>query len=136
MSNSDDFFNLRDKKIVNLNVVESNFRNSLNAFIDLSFTWGVEPVLMTQFNRINAKDKLFEKGFTGQNINSFIEGYSRLNDVIREVSEIRKVALIDLEKLIPSTSKYIYDSVHLNEDGSKLVADILTNYWNKKLGVH
>jgi len=27
----------------------------------------------------------------------------------------------------------MYDPVHLNENGSKLAAEILTNYWIKKL---
>jgi hypothetical protein len=45
----------------------------------------------------------------------------------------RNVDLIDLANLIPSSSYYMYDPVHLNENGSKLAAEILTNYWTKKL---
>lgn len=133
ISNNDDFNSIRDEEIVNLEIVESKFRKSLNTFIDLSFTWGIEPVLMTQFNRINSKDGLFKSNFNGQDIEQYIKGYARLNDVIREVSVNRKVDLIDLDKLVPSTKDYIYDSVHLNGNGSKLVADILINYWRNKL---
>jgi hypothetical protein len=132
-SNNDDFNSIRSEEIVSLEIVESKFRKSLKTFIDLSFAWGVEPVLMTQFNRINSEDELFKSSFNGQDIEQYIKGYARLNDVIREVSVNRKVDLIDLDKLVPSTSDYIYDSVHLNENGSKLVADIIINYWRNKL---
>ena len=57
----------------------------------------------------------------------------RLNEVIREVSATRQVDLIDLAKLIPSSSKYMYDSIHLNENGSILAAEILTDFWIKKV---
>jgi hypothetical protein len=132
-SNNDDFNSIRDEKIVSLEIVESNFRKSLNTFIDLSFTWDIEPILMTQFNRINLKDDLFKSLYKGDDIEQYVEGYARLNDVIREVSVDRKVDLIDLDKIVPSTSDYIYDPVHLNEKGSKLVADVLANYWRNKL---
>ena len=56
-----------------------------------------------------------------------------MNDVIREVSVDREVDLIDLDRSVPSSSDYIYDTVHLNEDGSKLVAEILLRYWTQKL---
>jgi hypothetical protein len=57
----------------------------------------------------------------------------RLNEVIREVSASRQIDLIDLAKLIPSSSKYMYDPYHLNENGSILAAEILTDFWTKKL---
>ena len=88
----------------------------------------------SQFNRINLEDELFNKISSSMiNKEEYIESYTRLNDVIREVSVSRNVDLIDLANLIPSSSNYIYDSVHLNENGSKLAAEILTDYWLKKL---
>ena len=62
----------------------------------------------------------------------YILSYMRLNEVVREVSASRKVDLIDLANLIPSSSLYMYDHVHLNENGSKLAAKIMTDYWNQK----
>lgn len=132
----DDLRTIRTEKTVSLEIVEENFRNSINAFIDLSVTWGIEPILMTQFNRINTEDDLFNRIYLNQDIDTYIEGYSRLNNVIREISQKRQIDLIDLEELVPSTSDYIYDAIHLNENGSKLVADILTDYWFKKLGIN
>ena len=89
---------------------------SLNTFIDLSLVWGTEPILMTQFNRINLEDELFNKISSSMiNKEEYVKSYLRLNDVIREVSASRNVDLIDLANLIPSSSNYMYDAVHLME---------------------
>ena len=91
---------------------------------------------MTQFNRVNLEDELFNKiSLSMINKEEYVESYVRLNDIIREVSASRNVDLIDLANLIPSSSNYIYDAVHLNENGSKLAAEILTDYWIKKLEI-
>ena len=133
-SNNDDFEEYRNLNIVDIELIEDQFRRSLNTFIDICLVWGTEPILMTQFNRINLEDELFNKSSTSiKNKESYIESYARLNDVIREVSMDRNIDLIDLANLIPSSSYYMYDPVHLNENGSKLAAEILTNYWTKKL---
>ncbi len=134
ISNNDDFAEYRNLNIVDIELIEDQFRRSLNTFIDVSLAWGTEPILMTQFNRVNLEDELFNKTSLSMiNKEEYVQSYVRLNDVIREVSASRNVDLIDLANLIPSSSNYIYDIVHLNENGSKLAAEILTDYWIKKL---
>ena len=136
ISNNDDFAEYRNLNIVDIEVIEDQFRRSLNTFIDVSLAWGTEPILMTQFNRVNLEDELFNKiSLSMINKEEYVESYVRLNDIIREVSASRNVDLIDLANLIPSSSNYIYDAVHLNENGSKLAAEILTDYWIKKLEI-
>jgi hypothetical protein len=133
-SKNDDYEEYRYLNIKGIELIEEQFRRSLNAFIDISLAWGTEPILMTQFNRINLEDELFNKNSSLMiNKEEYVESYVRLNDVIREVSASRNVDLIDLANLIPSSTNYIYDSVHLNENGSKLAAEILTDYWLQKL---
>lgn len=133
-SKNDDYEEYRNINIKGMEHIEDQFRRSLNTFIDVSLAWGTEPILMTQFNRVNLEDELFNKISSSMiNKEEYVKSYVRLNDVIREVSASRNVDLIDLANLIPSCSNYIYDSVHLNENGSKLAAEILTNYWLKKL---
>ena len=88
---------------------------------------------MTQFNRVNSNDELFVRTFEQDKSKLYEQHYKRLNDVIREVSKNRQVDLIDLATLIPSSSDYIYDVFHLNEQGSELVAETLTSYWIEKL---
>ena len=134
ISNNDDFAEYRNLNIVDIEVIEDQFRRSLNTFIDVSLAWGTEPILMTQFNRVNLEDELFNKiSLSMINKEEYVESYVRLNEVIREVSASRNVDVIDLANLIPGSSNYMYDVVHLNENGSKLAAEILTDYWIKKL---
>jgi lysophospholipase L1-like esterase len=52
--------------------------------------------------------------------------YEKANEIVRAVAKQEKVFLIDLEAEIPSTNEYIYDEVHLNTNGSKLVAEKIT----------
>ena len=134
LSNNDDFEKFRGSDIVDIETIERQYRQSLNTFIDISLRWGVEPILMTQFNRINLDDELFNSNnYSIAEKEKYILNYMRLNEVIREVSASRQIDLIDLAKLIPSSSKYMYDPYHLNENGSILAAEILTDFWTKKL---
>jgi len=134
-SEGDDFTEYRDEPLFGIEVIEDQFRRALNSFVDIAIQWNVEPILMTQFNRINIKDKLFINSFQSKNINEFIEKYHRLNQVIREVGLSRKIDVVDLAELVPASGDYMYDSVHLNDNGSVLVAKILTDYWSTKLGL-
>ena len=134
LSNNDDFEKFRGSDIVDIETIERQYRQSLNTFIDISLRWGVEPILMTQFNRINSDDELFNSNnYSIAEKEMYILNYMRLNEVIREVSASRQIDLIDLAKLIPSSSEYMYDPFHLNENGSILAAEILTDFWTKKL---
>jgi lysophospholipase L1-like esterase len=82
---------------------------------------------MTQANRINDTDALFKQWFliNGReelSSSEFIELYQLSNQLIREIAQTHSVHLVDLDLLIPKTNEYIYDTVHFNKDGSKLVA--------------
>ena len=83
---------------------------------------------MTQANRIDAKDSLFQQWFSmngrdEMTYNEFIGLYKLSNHLIRELGQTYSVHLVDLDILIPKTNEFIYDTVHINEAGSKLVAD-------------
>ena len=56
-----------------------------------------------------------------------------LNDVIRDIARNEHVYLIDLNRLVPPTSRYIYDMVHFNGEGSKYAAEIIANHLVKFL---
>ena len=45
-----------------------------------------------------------------------------MNEKIREVSLIRNTQLIDLDKIVPKDSLYLYDAVHYTEHGSIFVS--------------
>ena len=105
------------------------YKNALLTFVKVSRIWGSEPILMTQFNRLRSDDifvkKLYEKNKQPLSYNEFIRLYEICNNIIREVAEQEKVLLIDLEKNIEPNSRFIYDAVHLNNNGSKVAAEII-----------
>ena len=113
-----------------LGALRIEYRSSLMSFIGVSRAWGSEPVLMTQFNRIRADDKFvrqqYESNPQTMSYDDFVEMYAAFNETIREVAKEAKVPLIDLERVVAPNSEYIYDSLHLNDAGSRLVANSIS----------
>lgn len=129
----DDFKGFRLESSVVDTEVEKQFRASLITFIKLAETWDIKPILMTQFNRVKIDDPIFQRFYQsipeGSDMSSekFIQTYHKFNDITREVARQRNIPLIDLELLVPSSKEYIYDTVHLNDEGSKYVAKIISD---------
>ena len=88
---------------------------------------------MTEFSRINLKDKYFLNKYPYSDGIEYVEQYQDFNNIIREVAKSENVLIIDLAKEIPQTKDFIYDGIHLNEKGSLLVADIITKFFIDKL---
>ena len=131
-NNKDDFSKFRNKKIYDINKIEGQYISALKTFIYICRSWNIEPILMTQFNRVNLDDGHFQKTFNGPGVEKYVENYHRFNETIRKIGLEYDVDVIDLANLVPSTDQYIYDRIHLNETGSKLVAEILEKYFLKK----
>jgi hypothetical protein len=91
--------------------------------------WGIEPVLMTQFNRFDGQDvfvnQQFGKSQSTIPLRDYVAYYKKFNDIVRSVAEDNSVHLIDLDRLVPRSNKYIYDAFHVNDTGSRLVAEIV-----------
>jgi len=124
-------------KEINRTGIQEQFKDSLVSFVLLCRVWDIEPILMTQFNRINKDDPAFQFWFEkikdrGLKEDEFISEYNGFNDIIRQVASEHNVLLIDLAKLVPSTSTYLYDVVHLTEEGSKLVGEIFVDAFLKR----
>ncbi len=108
----------------------NQFRNNLEHFIFLCRQNGSTPVLMTQANRLveplapNLAAQL-QPVYESRRIASaqFLVIYAALNETMRQVAKERQVLLIDLDRLIPKTAASMYDVVHLNAEGSRLVAE-------------
>jgi hypothetical protein len=132
LSVADEWEGYRDRRISYKEIesaLRKDFKASLKSFIRISRAWNVEPILMTQFNRLNENDSFvkatFEREKQSVTYDEFVELYRLSNDIVREVSEEERVFLIDLESTVKKTPDFIYDAVHLNSNGSKLVADII-----------
>lgn len=112
----------------------SEYRKNIELFVYICRQHGIAPVLMTQFNRFTETlpENLARQtaplqqrwGFTYQ---QYLENYTALNETMRAVAKEQNVQLIDLDRLVPKSKEYMYDVVHLNANGSRLVADIVAN---------
>ena len=116
---------------LDIDKVEQQFRSSITSFIKLSRAWNIEPILMTQANRIDPNLEYFQKWFIRyqrgvMTAREFSDVYKRLNEVIREIALQENVTLIDLDVLIPKNKEFLYDTIHVNEAGSILMADIVS----------
>ena len=130
----DEFAYIRGKKIVfDPAQILEEFRMNLQTFINLCRARKITPVLMTQFNRYKAdpdpKIKEAMQGFEKDSqisARQFKEIYDQFNEAVRQVGQDNGVLVIDLARLIPQESQYMYDVVHLNTAGSKLAARLIS----------
>ncbi len=137
VKSNDEWAEFRNNKI-DYDSLDSMYSSSIKSFIRVSRAWDIEPILMTQFNRVNSTDPLWQKTFLKyegnyKSNNEYINKYHQFNEIIRQIAKDEKVSLIDLAVVVPRNNDFIYDVVHLNENGSKLVANVLTDFFLKKL---
>lgn len=110
--------------------VSAQFRSALLSFIQICKSWNIEPILMTQMNRINLMDSLFAKSYLGSpNLpltrKSFVRLHEDFNEVIRKVGMDNNVLVIDLDAELSDNPNYIYDSIHLSNPGSDEAARLI-----------
>ena len=104
------------------------YRKNLELFIFLCRQHDITPVLMTQFNRFTEHmEENLIKQMSGWNFDypTYLRAYTGMQDTLRAVAAEQKVALIDLDRLVPKTKTYMFDVVHLNAEGARLVAGII-----------
>ena len=117
-----------------------HFERSIKTFVLICKTWGIEPVLMTQFNRITSHDPIFIDAYNTaeQSIEAttYIELYGKFNEITREIAQELQVELIDLASEIPQSSDFMFDSVHLNDNGSRLAGDVIAPHLASIFNTH
>ncbi len=112
--------------------VKSEYRKILTLFITVTKAAGATPVIMTQFNKIETHpdftiDKNTDKAFD----QAYRRLYIDLHNTARQVAKENNVLLIDLARNISGTDQYLYDSVHLNSEGSRIVAEFIAQKLQK-----
>jgi len=112
-----------------LDALENDYRANLESIVSIAKNNNVIPVLMTQFNRLEPNSSAYSQYVKQLTLEEevFSRLYAHTNQIIRDVSEKNNVALIDLDKMIPKESKYIYDAVHLTKEGNLMVAEAVVN---------
>ena len=120
--------------------IQNQYKSSLLSFVNIAKSWGIEPILMTQFNRLNTNDTFIKMNYSessnGISYEDFVKYYDIFNEIVRDVAKNENCILIDLANEIPSTSKYIYDAVHVNNEGSVLVAKIISKTISEKFNFY
>ena len=116
---------------LDIELMKEQFRSSITSFVKLSKAWNIQPILMTQGNRINPDFEYFlewaERHERGKMTpEEFSTLYKAMNEITREVASIENITLIDLDALIPKSNEFIYDTIHLNETGSILMGEIVS----------
>ncbi len=111
-------------------ILREHFKPSLVSFVQVARAWKTEPILMTQFNRLHDEDKLVRSAYEARSqpvsYADFRKLYQTANEIVREVAAETKTLLIDLDKQVPGDSNHLYDAVHLNDEGSQAVAEIIS----------
>ena len=130
---SDEFAAQRgQKRTLDTAAMASAYRKNLELFVFLCRQHGITPVLMTQFNRFTEapeanllKQMQATRDDWGVDFAAYRAAYMALQDATRAVAAEQKVALIDLDRLVPKDKALMYDVVHVNPVGSALVAEII-----------
>ena len=130
------------KSVFDIQDIKQKFKESLTLFINLNKSWEVEPILITQANRLITNpdtslmiykrlyDALYDFGI---NYIECKEMYDSLNEIIREVAFEYDILCLDLDKIVPPESDYFYDLVHYKDNGSSLVAKIISEQLTNKI---
>jgi hypothetical protein len=127
----------KEKELDQAKMVDE-FKMILQTFINICRAQKITPVLMTQFNRVKANpdEKIREilqkfASDTKVQVSQFKEIYDKFNEAIVEVGQANHVLVIDLARLIPQESAYMYDVIHLKPAGSHLAAQIISEHLQK-----
>jgi hypothetical protein len=111
--------------------IVSAFRKNLELFIYICELEGIEPILMTQQNRLTelpdpaiqgSNSYETEFGITYQQYKGL---YDNMNAAVRAVGDEKGILVIDLASRIPHDREYLYDMVHFTEKGSMEAASII-----------
>lgn len=119
--------------------MQKEFRWAIQMLVTASKSHNIIPVLMTQANRLkDDPDPFIIKNvapITDHDISYeiFKQEYDTFNQIVREVALSNNIPLIDLAKLVPQENDYMYDVVHLNDNGSIFIANIIQEHLIKIL---
>ena len=124
-----------DAGIARHQVYRDQFRLRLQDMILESRAAGILPILITHplllgpaFDQRSGIDlarvqlKIWGETMDGAAQWQLLESY---NDVTRAVGDELGVAVIDLAREMPKSTRYYYDNVHFNNDGASAVAEII-----------
>jgi hypothetical protein len=116
----------------------NEIKKNLDVMIQICKIYNIELVLMTEFNLIDVKHPTYVdeylRFYREKNIDDFVDLYKKSNKFLIEYSNLNNLGLIDLNGMIPKTQEYMYDSVHLTNEGCLLASKHISYYFTKLFG--
>ena len=98
---------------------------------------------MTQFNLIESRHPIWIEHFNkyfdnaldwkSRDIENYIYLYKTGNQIIRDLSLKYDISLIDLATELPPKPELMFDGIHLTDEGSVLVSEIIFDFITNKL---
>lgn len=111
--------------------IKKEYHKILTLFVMITKAAGATPILMTQFNKIeNHPDFIISKDNAAFS-QAYRQLYSDFQNITRQVAKENNIMLIDPMREIPEPEKYLYDAVHLNNEGSKVMAEFISQKMEK-----
>jgi len=121
----------------------SEYRRNLNVMADLASAAGVRLVFVTQptawregmsdaeerllwFGWIVTPDTLRRAYFTTRAVS---RAMARFNETLLDVCRARRLECVDAAHVVPQDTTALYDDVHFNEHGSRLLALVLAEHF-------
>jgi hypothetical protein len=109
-----------------------SFRRNMKDFLAIARLKGIEPLLATQASLYRddltpAEQELLgfplSHHFDGKraSLKSMIDGMRTFNDATRQIAHEAQVRLVDLERMMPKTTAYLYDDIHYTKAGNELI---------------
>ena len=134
-------------ELPDMNSLFVEYRQNLNAMIDLAQKYHVRIIFATQ--PVLWKEGLSDElnnllwfGWVGNvvtgepkayySVEALKKGMDSMNEILRDVCRKRSVECIDLVPKLPQDTSVFYDDCHLNENGSRQIAKRIAAYFKEK----
>jgi lysophospholipase L1-like esterase len=105
----------------------SQYRLTIETFVDMVRNAGARPVLMTQARLVaagNTPEEQTHIGYTtvGLTPEALLEAYAVTDRIIHETAENKQVPVVEASQAMTGQKKYFFDHVHLLDEGSRELA--------------
>ncbi len=114
------------KKVSAAQVLEANppiyFRRNIENIVDMAKARGIRPLLATFVYTTEFEE---DKFISSDEVKSSL---AATNQILREVAQNKDASLFDFATAFPSSKDYYADSVHNNEKGSQLKAELFAKF--------
>lgn len=109
------------------------YRLNVEMFVDLAKNIHAVPILVKQARLVShnnteeEKTKIFYQ-YQQMQHQTLISSFEKIDDIIRDVAKLKHVPIADPSKQMTGKSEYFSDHIHLSDEGSKKLANIMADF--------